>query len=53
MRLRATLALFALMPKRELNRTSWATGNSGGSIPKRALASTDRAANGLLLSCVT
>ena len=50
MRLRATRARLALMPKRPLKRTSWATGSSGGSMPKRALASTDRAVNGLLLS---
>jgi hypothetical protein len=53
MRLRATRARLALIPKSPVRRTSWATGSSGGSIPKSELARTDRAVKGLLLSCVT
>ena len=46
MRLSATRARFSLMPKRPVRRTSWATGNSGGSMPSNALASTERAVSG-------
>ena len=46
MRLSATRARFSLMPKSPVNRTSWATGSSGGSMPSSALASTDRAVRG-------
>ena len=52
-RLSATRARLSLIPNRPANLTRWATGNSGGSSPSRALASTDRAVSGsTLLSCI-
>jgi hypothetical protein len=53
MRLSATRARFAVTPNSPANRTSWDTGSSGGSIPKRALARTERAVKGVLLCCAT
>ena len=60
MRLSATRARFSLIPNRPVSRTSWATGSSGGSMPRSALARTDRAVSGgapsgerVLLACVT
>ena len=46
MRLRATRARFSLMPNSPVRRTNWATGSSGGSMPSRALAMTERAVSG-------